>query len=86
MRHHHSGFARLGMLAVVAAIAAGCERGAAELLAPEPALNVVGEPRLVTGSGHIEAGDGLRNFTFHAILRPDGSAEGSYQIHRTDLG
>jgi len=86
MRHHHCGSARLGVLAVLAATAAGCERPAGELLAPEPALVVVGEPRLVTGSGHIEAGDGLRNFTFHAMLRPDGSAEGSYQIHRTDLG
>jgi hypothetical protein len=86
MRQHHVGPVALVALAAIAATAAGCARQAEELLEPQVSLSVEGEPRLVTGSGHIDAGDGVRNFTFHAVLRPDGSVSGSYQILRTDLG
>lgn len=86
MQQHHFGPVALGALAALITTAAGCGRQTDELLSPRPSLNSVAQPQLVTGSGHIEAGEGLRNFTFHAMLRPDGSAQGSYQIHRTDLG
>lgn len=36
-------------------------------------------PRVV-GSGHVESAAGLREFTFHAVERPDGSVTGSYKI------
>ena len=34
----------------------------------------------VVGSGHVQGGAGLREFTFHAVEHPDGSAGGSYKI------
>ena len=76
-------------LTVLAAALAACDNPAspAWMTSPvRPSLNVDGRPIVVSGSGHIEAGDGLRNFTFHAVKRPDGSVAGSYQIRRTDLG
>ena len=51
-----------------------------------PLFNVVGSPVIASGDGSFEAGDGLRNFTFHAIQHPDGSVSGSYRNLRTDLG
>ncbi len=71
---------------VVLAFFAGCADPATRILGEVPLLTVAGEPVVVSGSGHIEAGDGLRNFTFHAVQHPDGSVRGSYQIRRTDLG
>ena len=73
-------------IAVAGTVLAGCEQPVGHVLATTVALNsAVSSPVLVTGSGHIEAGDGLRNFTFHAMLQPDGSVNGSYRILRTDL-
>jgi hypothetical protein len=73
---------------VLAAVLTGCT-GAESEPATAPALDLqaaaVSAPAIVSGAGHIEAGDGLRNFTFHAIRLPDGTVEGSYQITRTDL-
>lgn len=34
----------------------------------------------VVGSGHVEQAAGLREFTFHAIQHPNGSASGSYRV------
>jgi hypothetical protein len=82
MRVHHV------CLAVLAGVLAGCDNPAS----PAPIASSVrpsfsvDAPVVVSGSGHIEAGDGLRNLTFHAMRRPDGSVTGSYQIRRTDLG
>ena len=74
--------------AVLAAVLTACTGAESEpATAPDLALQAaVSDPAIVSGAGHIEAGDGLRNFTFHAIRRPDGTVEGSYQITRTDLG
>jgi hypothetical protein len=79
---------------VLAAALTGCTGADSELASAPDAglgsgsvsLSAVAAPAVVSGAGHIEAGDGLRNFTFHAIRLPDGSVEGSYQILRTDLG
>lgn len=76
-------------LAVLAGALAACDNPASPTLKTgpvTPSFGVDGLPTVVSGSGHIEAGDGLRNFTFHAMKRPDGSVAGSYQIRRTDLG
>lgn len=40
----------------------------------------------VTGSGHVPSGDGLREFTFHALDNGDGTASGSYKIEFTATG
>ena len=40
----------------------------------------------VTGSGHVDFGSGLREFTFHAKDQGDGTAKGSYKIELTPLG
>jgi hypothetical protein len=76
-------------LAALAGLLAGCDHPAspARITGPlTPSLSVEGRPVVVSGSGHIEVGDGLRNFTFHAVQHPDGSVSGSYAIYRTDLG
>lgn len=76
-------------VAVLAGALAACDNPvspAPKASAIRPSFSVDGLPIVVSGSGHIEAGDGLRNFTFRAVKRPDGSVEGSYQIRRTDLG
>ena len=82
MRPHHVG------LSVLAGVLSGCDTPTSPALiasAVRPSFSV-GAPIVVSGSGHIEAGDGLRNLTFHAVKHPDGSVSGSYQIRRTDLG
>lgn len=78
---------RFVRIAVAGLVLSGCGSLADHVVSPsmESLHNTVGHPVVVTGSGHVEAGDGLRNFTFHAIQRPDGSVEGSYRILRTDL-
>ena len=81
---------RLVGVALLAGTLAACDDPAGPAPAPNasagPAVDGVDHPVVVSGSGHIEAGDGLRNFTFHAVRHPDGSASGSYRIARTDLG
>jgi len=80
---------QLVRFAILAGVLTACDNPAGPAPASRavsPALDVSAPPIVVSGSGHIEAGDGLRNFTFHAVQRPDGSVEGSYQILRTDLG
>ncbi|HJU75935.1 MAG TPA: hypothetical protein VJ717_19490 [Gemmatimonadaceae bacterium] len=74
-------------IAVATLVASACSSSADHVVSPsmETLQNTVAQPVVVTGSAHIEAGDGLRNFTFHAVKRPDGSVEGSYRILRTDL-
>ena len=74
-------------IAVTGLLSSACGSVTDQIVAPsaETLLSAAAQPNVVTGSGHIEAGDGLRNFTFHAIKRPDGSVEGSYRILRTDL-
>jgi hypothetical protein len=34
----------------------------------------------VVGSGHVATAAGLREFTFHAVDRPDGGASGSFKV------
>ncbi|MGH7713715.1 MAG: hypothetical protein ACREOG_20700 [Gemmatimonadaceae bacterium] len=74
-------------IAIAGLLVTGCDSPVGRALSPSmlSAHSTSADPLVVTGSGHIEAGDGLRNFTFHAMLRPDGSVEGSYRILRTDL-
>jgi hypothetical protein len=82
MRPHHV------CLAILAGVFAGCDNPTSPVVSSSsvrPSFSV-GAPIVVSGSGHIEAGDGLRNLTFHAVQHPDGSVSGSYQIYRTDLG
>ncbi len=48
-------------------------------LEPQLALGD-GAGHRVVGSGHVEAGSGLREFTFHAVEHPSGDVSGSYKI------
>lgn len=51
-----------------------------------PDFDIAASPtRGVTGSGHIAFASGLREFTFHAVQRPDGTVGGSYKIELTSL-
>jgi hypothetical protein len=69
---------------MAAAFLAACERPASHFIAPTVALST-GVGHMATGSGIIDAGEGLRNLTFHAVQNPNGSVSGSYRILRTDL-
>jgi len=75
------------VIAVTGLLVLSCKPLVDQVVSPSTTVlqNSVSPPILVTGSGHIEAGAGLRNFSFHAQQLPDGSVEGSYRILRTDL-
>ena len=45
-----------------------------------PDMAVVAPGHLVSGSGHVTTPAGTREFTFHAVERPDASVAGSYKI------
>ena len=34
----------------------------------------------IVGAGHVEQTTGMREFTFHALEHPDGSAQGSFKV------
>jgi len=64
--------------AVLAAFA--CADPSAPPLEDVPRLAVTGPFHHVVGSGHVEQAAGLREFTFHAIEQPDGTATGSFKV------
>ncbi len=71
---------RSGPVILAGVIASACADGidpAASLVAT---LTVVDPAHHVQGSGHVQQAAGLREFTFHAVERADGSAGGSYKI------
>lgn len=49
-------------------------------LPSDPAFSLGTSLHSVVGAGHVEQNAGLREFTFHAVQRPDGSASGSYKV------
>jgi hypothetical protein len=53
--------------------------------APDPLL-AAGRESAVTGSAHVPSGTGLREFTFHATRKSDGTVRGSYKIAFTATG
>lgn len=71
--------ARLFLVSAVALAAASCSDPHAPVLDP-PRLSVTGPFHHVVGSGHVEQAAGLREFTFHAVERPDGSVAGSFKV------
>jgi hypothetical protein len=79
----HSSSVRAIPLLVLALAACGAEP--ADPSAPTPLLASVRESA-VTGSGHVPSGTGLREFTFHATRKVDGSVHGSYKIEFTGTG
>lgn len=80
MRHFQSA-------AVLTAVLVAACQGPADPAEPFTPNLSVGERTLATGSGHTTQPltDDMRNFTFHAITRPDGSVAGSYRLHRHDI-
>lgn len=73
------------ILTLAALSLAGCTEDASPPLAPDIQLSA-GLESAVTGSAHIASGTGLREFTFHATRKEDGSANGSYKIEFTATG
>ena len=73
-------------LILIAVSLVACEPSSSGSPLTGPLFDVAGSPVIASGDGSFEAGDGLRNFTFHAIQHPDGSVSGSYRNLRTDLG
>lgn len=66
--------------AIAASLVACAE--APEPLAPETlrTAEIAAPGHRVVGSGHVQASDGLREFTFHAVESPSGGVSGSYKI------
>ena len=75
---------RVGVVALAAVLAA-CERIQESPTGPVSLSSSASGPA-VTGSGHVPSGAGLREFTFHAKQKPDGSVSGSYKIEFTATG
>jgi len=77
---------RASVLATALALAA-CDLPTGEQHVTAPLFNQgAGQEHAVTGSGHVPSGDGLREFTFHAVRNVDGAARGSYKIEFTATG
>lgn len=68
------------LIAVLAAFIGACAESPTEPTVESPSLTLASIGHLVAGSGHVAGPSGLREFTFHAAERPDGSAGGSYKI------
>ena len=78
---------RLIGCALIATATAACQSDPTSPMDEGPAFDIAASAtRGVTGSGHVAFGDGLREFTFHAVQRPDGTVGGSYKIELTSLG
>jgi hypothetical protein len=61
----------------------GCADGTAPrslVGGPTASVAVAEAQHQIVGSGHVQQAAGLREFTFHAVERPDGSVSGSYKI------
>ncbi len=43
-------------------------------------FSMTGPFHRVVGSGHVQQAAGLREFTFHAVDRPDGTVAGSFKV------
>jgi hypothetical protein len=67
------------LLLLATVVAAACAE-AADPVGPETVLAHAVETSRVVGSGHVESAAGLREFTFHAVEHPDGSAAGSFKV------
>jgi hypothetical protein len=75
MTHHRS-----LLLTVLAVALSACADAPTAAIVDGPDLAVVAPGHLVAGSGHVTTSAGTREFTFHAVERPDGSVGGSYKI------
>ena len=60
--------------------AASCSDATSPVGPEAPSLSVTGPHHRVVGSGHVDQAAGMREFTFHAVEHPDGTAAGSYKI------
>lgn len=80
MKVHHSSVL-VGVLGAAALFVTACAE-ADPLTGPDTAwlsAHAAVGPQVV-GSGHVESAAGLREFTFHAVERPDGRVTGSYKV------
>jgi hypothetical protein len=59
---------------------AACADPSAVLMPASPDLSLGPPANFVIGSGHVAQAAGLREFTYHAIARQDGSASGSFKV------
>jgi hypothetical protein len=71
---------RLFAVSAVAIAALACAEPSAPPLEVAPRFNTTGPFHHVVGSGHVEQAGSLREFTFHAVQQPDGSASGSFKV------
>lgn len=75
MKHHRS-----MLLALMSVTVPACTDAPTSPASNRPDFGVAAVGHLVVGSGHVQTAAGLREFTFHAVERPDGSVGGSYKV------
>lgn len=68
------------LLGLALCVPAACTEAPTTVPVDGPDFGVTSVGHLVTGSGHVATAAGLREFTFHAVERPDGSVGGSYKV------
>jgi len=74
------GFIRAGTTFVATLGLLACDPASGPAGAFGPSFDADAPRHHVLGSGHVEQAAGLREFTFHAVEQPDGSATGSYKV------
>lgn len=71
---------RMSLMSAMVLAVASCSDPYGPSTKEEPQFSVTGPFHHVVGSGHVEQATGLREFTFHAIERPDGTVAGSFKV------
>lgn len=73
---------RIILMGTALFLVAGCSE-VEEPVAPvagTTSMLLAGAQHRIMGSGHVEQGDGIREFTFHAVERPGEGVSGSYKV------
>ena len=68
----------ISVSALLATVA--CAESSAPLMPDLASSSVRASDHRVVGAGHVQQPAGMREFTFHALEHPDGSASGSFKV------
>jgi hypothetical protein len=71
---------RFTTVSVAALAILACAEPTAPPLPQGAQSSILGSNHRAVGSGHVEQATGMREFTFHALEQPDGSAQGSFKV------
>lgn len=71
---------RMSLMSAMVLAVASCSDPYGPSMQEASQFSMAGPSHHVVGSGHVEQATGLREFTFHAVDRPDGTVAGSFKI------